>query len=150
MTSAERGPHGAQLLGGTATSRPTSQRCMWLLSRGYSHSCHSDKPPLGRKPSLSCPGSNHPPVVEFFRFGTKQLHSIRSFKEEWPDNFLPPSVCDFRIPRISDANAEDFGSCRVPYRSDSVTVVSILMLPFLHPRWEPPSPATDFSHLDHR
>ena len=76
------------------------------------------------------------------------------FKEEWPDNFqatfLPPSVCDFRIPHKSDANTEDLGSYRVPYRSDSVTIVSILILPFLHPRWEPQSPATDFSHPDQR
>lgn len=49
-----------------------------LLSRGYSRSCRSDKPPLGRKP-LPCPGSNHPPVVEFFRFGTK--HSIKALKK---------------------------------------------------------------------
>lgn len=49
-----------------------------LLSPGDTHAAAALTNLPGRKP-LPCPGSNHPPIVEFFRFGTK--HSIKALKK---------------------------------------------------------------------
>lgn len=107
-------------------------------------------PPLTNLPweeNLPCPGSNHhPPVVEFFRFGTK--HSIKALKKNGQITSKLPScphqsvILGFHINQMQ--TPKTWAPAEWPYRSDSVTVVSILILPFLHPHWEPQSPATDF------